>query len=99
MIFAVEPLKKYMLVHVYRDLASLAQKLEWQDVYGKAYTIVSSNGTSYVWDSSKETEKGTLYGYTLVESGKEEELAHRCSVELARDPAVDEFQLNHQKKT
>ena len=93
MIFAVESLENELLVHVYDDQIQLSNSLEWQDVYGNAYKIVDESGVTYEWDSSRQAEFGTLYGYTLINTGHDPDLAKECSIQFSRMPGRREFSL------
>ena len=97
MIFAVEIHKRGLLVHVFADTNELTKTLEWQDVYGGAYTIVSDSGATFVWDVSKGQEEfGTIYGYTLCATGQDVDLAKRC-VEQYQKSTLNEFYLARTK--
>ncbi len=85
MIFIIEKLTADRTrLERFDSVSDVARSLEWQDVYGGAYTIIADSGAVYDWDRSKQEEFATVYGYTLVTICNDRSLAQRCREEFER---------------
>lgn len=65
-------------VDVYDSTHDVAQRVEWMDILEPDLIMVDEHGVCYRWDRNKTGEEGMTYGYTLVESGINKELAEAC---------------------
>jgi hypothetical protein len=94
MIYVIEKIQNDKLrLERYQSLVEVANSLELQDVYGKAYTIISEDGVIYDCDRTLHSKDfGTTYGYTLIRIGIDNKLAVYCRQKFAALGWPDEIE-------
>jgi|GEM_PF-2895108 len=70
MIYLIHDFENEIQVSSFSSFEEFVNYIEWQDIFEGKSTISDENGTIYKWDSSKKNEIGTVYGYTLISTGK-----------------------------
>lgn len=78
MIFLIDKMPTTYQVVVYDNIADLASRVEWQDIYEGKSIIIDESGYEYEWDVTQENEIGTLYNYTLVRTTRISVLISKC---------------------
>ncbi len=66
MIYLVDELKEEIQVSAHNSLSDIINGIDRQDIFEGKTKIVDEYGTMYEWDSTKEHEIGTVFGYTLI---------------------------------
>lgn len=78
MIFSVDNYSFPKEVTVYESINQLVNMVEWQDILDKGVTTIDTEGKVYEWDSAKNEEYGTVYGYSMRVVEKNMDLADKC---------------------
>ena len=66
MFYLIDELEDEIQVTTHHSLESISKGIDWQDIYEGKTKIVDETGMMYKWDSSKEDEIGTVFGYSLI---------------------------------
>mgnify|MGYP000892849258 CR=1 FL=1 len=66
MIYLIDELEEEIQVSTHDSLEAIRNGIDWQDIFEGKTKIVDEDGMMYKWDSSKENEIGTVFGYTLI---------------------------------
>lgn len=93
MIFLIDKVDCEHQVIVYKSIADLTQRVEWQDIFEKKSIIIDENGIEYKWDSSKNNEIGSVYNYSLISTLKFSELIVECLKRVNIDQNICEFKF------
>ena len=78
MIFSVDSYPYPKEVTVYESINQLVNMVEWQDILDKGVTIIDTEGEIYEWNSAKNEEYATVYGYSMGVVGTNMDLADKC---------------------
>ena len=91
MIFIIDNVDNVKTVWVYQDIPELARYIEWQDIFEGKDIITDQEGNIYKWDKSKQSEYGTIYNYTLIQTGEKFKFIAALNEAFKESGNQDEF--------
>ncbi|WP_144395621.1 hypothetical protein [Pleionea sediminis] len=94
MIFAIERINEHVSqIQRFDNLDEVSNSLEWQDVYGGAYTVLSDEGEVYGLNATEENEPAVVYGYTFTTKGTNTVLSRKCVNVFAKQNWPEEIEV------
>ena len=96
MIFAIERINEEVSqIQRFDNLDEVSNSLEWQDVYGGAYTVLSDEGEVYGLHETEQNEPAVVYGYIFTSKGTNTALSSKCVNVFAERNWPDEIEVSN----